>query len=178
MVKPVKIGLVPGEVLCDPKFADRVGMLHIGSWQWLNKQRRQQPDIQVGIYNDIKTGIGRRGIYTDIRCGNHGCSVPIPSNISLNCSIDLEVYKREPILSIFPAVTAAMLLWQRAYAKTDLSTEDIVVDPESFSGILPIVVAAAARGTVILTSGMPAMGIYRSVANLLQVNVSTKQQDA
>ena len=103
----------------------------------------------------------------------------MPSDISVKVpsSIDFQSYAKEPILSIFPVVTAALMLWQRANAKTDLKGNDVFVDCDSFDGILPLVVAAAMRGQVILSYQMPLQGVYRSVANLLHVNLSTEKND-
>lgn len=125
-----------------------------------------------GIERHVRPGIGS---FVSVTCGNHRALTRIPSNIGITCDINLEKFSDEPILSMLPAVAAALKLWRRAFAKTDIKGDELDIDCANFDGILPVVVAAAMRGVVVVAPATPKPGIFKSTCNLLHVDVMTKQ---
>ncbi len=169
MKKIERDGIIRGQLLCSPTFANRQAPCRIGVNSFTD-------DICVRTFpgQTMHRGVQRHnGNVVAIGCGTHRAWVTIPRNISLHCSIDFKHFEKEPILSILPVVSAALMFWQRAHAKTDLGTDDIVVDSVGLDGIIPIAVAAACRGTVIVCDAKPALGLFKSVADLLAVDIMT-----
>ncbi len=170
----------PGFLLCSPRFKDRRAKLHISGQTPANILVRvlDRPSLINGVERSFSTG------NVTLTCGNHVATIesfPHWASYTLtNATVDFEKWKDEPILSVFPVVLGGIILWRRAYGSLqELSTDDISVSSDDFGGILPIVVAAACRGTCKIASDVePRDGLFRSVANLLQVEVlKTKLRD-
>lgn len=112
------------------------------------------------------------------RCNHHQATLKIPSNIRHQVNVPLiKEWRKQPILSIFPVIYGALVLWQRAYSKTNMATEQVWCDSDSFDGIIPYVVAAAMRGTPVISYRNPKEGIQQNICELLGVEIFTQEME-